>query len=75
MARALLIAGAFAALLASGLSPRASAECIFLKNGGIVRGRILGETGTSITVKPPDGPARTIGRGREIGRASCRERV
>lgn len=66
MARALLIAGAFAALLASGLSPRASAECIFLKNGGIVRGRILGETGTSITVKPPDGPARTIGRGRVL---------
>jgi hypothetical protein len=55
-----------AALLLSAAAVPAAAECVFLKNGGIIRGRITGENGTSITVKPVDGAARTIGRGQVL---------
>ncbi len=66
MARGLIYSLAAAALVTLLPAPRTSAECVFLKNGDIVRGRILSETGTSITVKPPDGAARAIGRGQVL---------
>lgn len=63
MTRQVLFFLAVAAFVIGSPAPRASAECVFLKNGNIVRGRVLGETGTSITVKPAEGAPRTIGRG------------
>ncbi|MBN2159820.1 MAG: fibronectin type III domain-containing protein [Spirochaetes bacterium] len=48
-------------LLTTGMRS-ALGECVFLKNGSILRGKITGETGTAITLVSPNGSARMIGR-------------
>jgi hypothetical protein len=61
MRRSIIVLSALALLLAAGPVP-ALAECVFLRDGSIMRGQIAAETGSSITVKPADGPAKTVSR-------------
>lgn len=41
----------------------ADAEYVFLKNGAIIRGSVIGETGSTLTVRSPGGGTRALRRG------------
>ena len=42
---------------------KAGAECVFLKNGALIVGSIVRETGSTLTIKSADGALRVIQRG------------
>ena len=52
-----------AALLVCVAAPAARAEVVFLRDGKIIEGKILGETPAAVTVKKKDGATVVVGRG------------
>lgn len=52
-----------AALLVCVAAPAARAEVVFLRDGKIIEGKILGETPAAVTVKKKDGATVVLGRG------------